>query len=110
MGNEIGFVELCGGRYDGYCRRLPYVPLWQRLELRVPSPRPSAQNPPPHVAVYIRAESRLVVENRIPTLAYRFEFACVQPRTYRKPTTGLRGWLGRFLRMLRLYRRAVVGR
>jgi hypothetical protein len=100
MGKETGFLELRGGRYDGYCRPLPYVPLWHRLELRVPSPCPSAQASPPYVAVYIRAKSRIVLEDSIPTLAYRFEFACIQPRAYRRPTKGFRGWMGRFRRKL----------
>lgn len=98
MSPESGLIELCGGRFDGYRKPLRYVPLYDRLELRMSPSSLAAPWAPSRVAVYERRTSRLIRLSDLPTLVYRYEFTGINVRTPTSASRGLFGWMARFWR------------
>jgi hypothetical protein len=88
---ESGMIELCGGRFDGYRKLLPYVPLSERLELRLPSSSLAAPPAAPRIAIYERRRTELVVWNHLPMVIYRYEFTGIKVRAPSLNSHGISG-------------------
>ena len=81
------WIELRGGRFDGYRRALYAVPSETRLELPMTSLADTATIPSNRsLAVYERRQTAVVQVDGVPTMIFKYDFAGTKtlPATTRK--------------------------
>jgi hypothetical protein len=108
MNNENCLLELRGGRFDGYRKGLRFIPLQQRLEVRMASSG-TGRPAPARVAVYELSRTSLAILDDRPTIVLAYEYTGSQGTAASGPAKRLFPWRRRLRRALRWMRRRIAG-